>query len=137
MNGRGGTCALDTDVVIGMLDRADVHHDEAKALVSGLLDERVALRMSPVNYAEALVRPAQDEELLARAVGALDGLGIEVVAPTAWVARDAARIRAAGISLADAFAIAAARQISGSVASFDRGVRRAAEREGVPVLPPR
>jgi predicted nucleic acid-binding protein len=89
--------------------------------------------MSPVNCAEALVRPAQDAELLARAVEALDGLGIELLAPTAWVARDAARIRAAGISLADAFAIAAARQVAGSVASFDRRVRRAAEGVGVAV----
>lgn len=135
MSVRLDACVLDTDVVIGALDRSDAHHDAATDLLRRLLRDGVALRMSPVNYAEALVRPAQDPELLARAVGALEGLGIEVTAPTAFVARDAARIRASGVSLADAFAIAGARQVDGSVASFDHGVRRAAAGEGVSALP--
>ncbi len=89
--------------------------------------------MSPINYAEALVRPAEREGMLERAVAALDDLGIELIAPTGQEARDAARIRGLGVSLADAFAIAAAQRVGGTVASFDRRVRRAAEQVGVVV----
>lgn len=126
-------CVLDTDVVIGALDRSDAHHEAATKLLLELIADGVPRRMSPVNYAEALVRPAERSELLERAVAALDDLGIELVAPTARVARDAARIRGLGISLADGFAIAAAQQVGGTVASFDRRVRRAATEVGVAV----
>ena len=126
-------CVLDTDVVIGALDRSDAHHEAARALLLELIADDVPRRMSPINYAEALVRPAERDEQLERAVEALEDLGIEVVAPSARVARDAARIRGLGVSLADAFAIATAQQLGGAVASFDRRVRRAAEQVGVVV----
>lgn len=127
-------CVLDTDVVIGALDRSDVHHEASTALMSRLIAEGAVWRMSPVNYAEALVRPAEVDGALERAAAALEDLGVELIAPTAYVARDAARIRTRGVSLADAFAISTARYIEGSVASFDRRVHRAALAEGVPIV---
>ncbi len=60
-------CVLDTDVVIAALDRRDAHPDAARA-VSAMIEARVELLISTVNYAEALVRPAEDEARLRAAV---------------------------------------------------------------------
>lgn len=88
-------------------------------------DDEVQLLVSTVNYAEALVRPAEDERTLRVAVDAIAALGIRPAAPSAAIAKDAARWRSLGISLADGFALATARARSASVATFDRRVRRA------------
>lgn len=124
-------CVLDTDVVIAALDRSDAHHRQAAAAIIGMIEEEVELLISTVNYAEALVRPAEEEKTLEAAVDALAALGIKPVSPTAAVARDAARHRSLGISLADGFALATAQSRSAGVASFDRRVRRAAASLGV------
>lgn len=116
---------LDTDVVIAALDRADAHHNAAAEALPAMLQAGVELRLSLINYAEALVRPAEDEAALRAAVDAIAALGIRPVPPTAVIARDAARHRALSISLADGFALATARAHSATVASFDRRVRRA------------
>ena len=118
-------CVLDTDVVIAALDRSDAHHREAAAAIEGMLEEGVELLLSTVNYAEALVRPAENEQALPAAVDALAALGIRPIPPTATIARDAARYRSLNVSLADGFALATARAHSARVASFDRRVRRA------------
>lgn len=117
-------CVLDTDVVIAALDRSDVHHEAAAALMLRLVDGETPRLLSTVNYAEALVRPAQDERTLRRAVDAIAALGIRLVPPNADAARAAARHRGRGISLADGFAIAAAEASGAALASFDRRVRR-------------
>lgn len=57
-------CVLDTDVVIAALDRADAHHDAAARAFERLVAERVELLLCTVNYAESLVRPAEDERSL-------------------------------------------------------------------------
>jgi predicted nucleic acid-binding protein len=124
-------CVLDTDVVIAALDRRDAHHDAAAAAVLRMLDDGIPLLLSTVNYAEALVRPAEQKATLERAVEAIAGLGIRLVAPTPEIARAAARHRALGISLADGFAIATAEVGSAAVATFDRRVRRGLSRLGV------
>ncbi len=80
-----------------------------------------------VNYAEALVRPAEDERTLRAAVDAIASLGIRTSAPDSATARIAARRRALGVSLADGFAIASAERLGAELASFDRRVRRALE----------
>ena len=102
------SCVLDTDVVIATLDRRDAHHDRAAAAVTAMIDAGIELLLSLVNYAEALVRPAEDERTLRSAIDALAALGIRLVAPTPAIARDAARHRGLSISLADGFAIATA-----------------------------
>lgn len=131
MNG----CVLDTDVVIAALDRSDANHRAAARAVKRMVGDETALLLSLVNYAEVLVRPVEDPRALRAATGAVDALGIELVAPTPAIARDAARLRGGGISLADGFAIATARARGTSVASFDRRVRRAVRRLGVELAP--
>ncbi len=118
-------CILASDIVIAALDRADAHHRPARKALTAMRDAGVMLDMSLMNYAETLVRPAEDDQSLRATVGAIEALGIEVVAPTASIARDAARLRAGNISLAGGFALATARVLHADVASFDRRVRRA------------
>jgi predicted nucleic acid-binding protein len=124
-------CVLDTDVVIAALDRRDAHHRKAARAIKGMSTEGTALLLSAVNYAESLVRPAQDEQSLRTAIKAISSLRIRVIPPDAAIARDAARHRGLGISLADGFALATASAQSATVASFDRRVRRALRPAGL------
>lgn len=118
-------CVLDTDVVIAALDRRDAHHRAAAEAIKTTIGDEVPLLLSLINYAEALVKPAEDERTLRAAVDAIGALGIRLVGSTPAIARDAARYRGLSISLADGFALATARAHSACVASFDRRVRRA------------
>lgn len=128
-------CVLDTDVVIAALDRSDAHHGAAAKALVAMIDDGVLLMMSLINYAETLVRPAVEESAMRTAVAAIDTLGIQLSAPTPAIARDAARLRALGISLADGFAIATARAHDAGVATFDQWVRRAIASAGVELVP--
>jgi predicted nucleic acid-binding protein len=119
------TCVLDTDVVIAALDRADAHHAEAREAFGRFASAGTELVICTINYAEALVRPAEEERNLRAAVDAIASLGIRTSAPDAATARLAARRRALGVSLADGFAIATAERLGAELASFDRRVRRA------------
>ncbi len=116
---------LDTDVVIAALDRTDAHHKAAARAFERWSAEGMELLLCTVNYAEALVRPAGNERDLRVAVDAISALGIRLRPPDATVARNAARRRALGISLADGFALATAEHASADLASFDKRVRRA------------
>jgi len=129
------SCVLDTDVVIAALDRADAHHRAAAKAIRAMIDANVPLVLSLINYAETLVRPAENESSLRTAVAAIDALGIQLSAPTPAIARDAARLRDLSISLADGFALATARAQDAGVASFDRRVRRAVESAGLELAP--
>ena len=126
---------LDTGVVIAALDRRDRQHRRATSSLGALMERRSELLLSVVNYAEALVRPAEDVRTLQTAVEAIAALGIELVAPTAAVARDAARFTALGVSLADGFAMATAGAREATLASFDRRVRRALIRARIELEP--
>lgn len=126
-------CVLDTDVVIAALDRSDVHHHDAAQALHVLIDDGIPLLLSLVNYAESLVRPAEDQATLRTAVGAIDALGIRLSAPTRGIAQEAARLRGLNISLADGFALATARALGASLATFDRRVRRATRVAGIPL----
>jgi len=128
-------CVLDTDVVIAALDRRAAHHERAATAITAMIDADTELLLSLVNYAETLVKPAETEPTLRAAIGALTALGIRLVAPTASIARDAARHRGLNISLADGFAIATAQARGASLASFDVRVRRALGTTGVELAP--
>lgn len=128
-------CVLDTDVVIAALDRRDPHHPKAAAAIKAMSEEGVLLLLSLVNYAETLVRPAEDENTLRMARDALTTLGIRLVPPTRAIAVDAARHRALNISLADGFALATAQAHDAHVASFDRRVRRVLPKVGLDLAP--
>jgi predicted nucleic acid-binding protein len=123
-------CVLDTDVVIAALDRADAHHRAAREAFARFASTETELMICTINYAEALVRPAQEERTLRAAVDAIASLGIRTSAPDAAAARLAARRRALGVSLADGFAIATAERLDADLATFDRRVRRALEEVG-------
>jgi len=69
-------CVLDTDVVIGVLDRRDAHHRKASAAVMRMLEQGVALHLCVINYAQALVKPAEAEDTLQQAVDAIASLRI-------------------------------------------------------------
>jgi predicted nucleic acid-binding protein len=129
------SCVLDTDVVIAALDRADAHHEAAAASFERFAASGTDLVICTVNYAEALVRPAEDERALRTAVDAIASLGIRTSAPDATLARNAARRRALGISLADGFALATAEREGADLASFDRRVRRALRSTGLRLSP--
>lgn len=126
---------LDTDVVIAALDRRDTHHRRAATVISSMLDGHVDLLISTVNYAEALVKPAENERTLRAAVDAIAALGIRPLAPNAAMARNAARYRALRISLAGGFALATAHAHPARVATFDRQVRRAMGELGLKAPP--
>ena len=129
-------CVLDTDVVIAALDRRDANHAKAAKATVAMIEDGTALLLSLINYAETLVRPAEDSDAaLSTAVDALAALGIRLVAPTAAIAVDAARPRAMTISLADGFALATAQAHDADVASFDRRVRRALPAIGLRLVP--
>jgi predicted nucleic acid-binding protein len=100
-----------------------------------MLDEGTGMLLSVVNYAEALLRPAERDDSFRAAVAGIDALGLELVAPTAAVAREAARLRNAGISLPGGFAVATAVTRGASLIAFDARVRRIARREGVQLEP--
>ncbi|MEA2467484.1 MAG: hypothetical protein QOJ57_1610 [Thermoleophilaceae bacterium] len=129
------SCVLDTDVVIAVLDRRDANHGAATKAMRRLIGGGAAVLLSTVNYAEALVRPAGDAAALRKAVDAIDALGIELVAPTPAIARDAARLRGSGVSLPDGFAVATARARGATLASFDKRLRRALRSSGVKLVP--
>jgi predicted nucleic acid-binding protein len=128
-------CVLDTDVVIAALDRRDAHHADAAKALTAMIDGGVDLLVSLVNYAETLVRPAEDDISLRAAVRAIGALGIALVAPTPAIALDAARHRGLNISLADGFALATAQAHRAHVATFDRRVRWALPRTGLELAP--
>lgn len=128
-------CVLDTDVVIAALDRSDAHHLPATQLIGALEAAETPLMLSLINYAETLVRPAQEDATLRLAVRAIEAMGIILVAPTPVIARDAARMRGLNVSLADGFAIATARARAASLASFDQRVLRSLPGLGVDSTP--
>jgi predicted nucleic acid-binding protein len=135
VTGRATACVLVTDAVIAALDRSDAHHVAAARALRRMARDGVPLLLSLMNYAESLVRPAEDPTALRAAVAAVDALGIRLVAPTPGIARDAAVARALGVSLADGFALATARAHSAQVGTFDKRVRRAARRAGAELAP--
>jgi predicted nucleic acid-binding protein len=128
-------CVLDTDVVIAALDRRDAHHADAASALTDMLAAGTPLLLSLVNYAETLVRPAEDPGALQTAIDALSALGIELIAPTPAIAIDAARHRGLNISLADGFALATAQARSATLATFDRQVRRSLAKVGLELAP--
>jgi predicted nucleic acid-binding protein len=63
-----GGCVLDTDVVIAALDRSDAHHASAARGLKTMVAGGAPLLLSLINYAEALVRPAEDQHALRAAM---------------------------------------------------------------------
>lgn len=106
-----GLIHLDAGVIIGILDRNDVHHPAALASVRAASDRRDQLAVSASALAECMVSPARrGESALMLVDELLDRLPIDVVPVDRQVARQAARLRARhrGLRLLDALVIASA-----------------------------
>lgn len=125
---------LDADALIGALDSSDAHHQRARRLFSGARERQDSLLISVVNLTEVLIAPAADPLRLADAREAIAALGVTTHQPSEAIAVDAAKLRGRHpISLPDAYLLAGARQTGATVATFDRRVQQAAEREGLPL----
>ena len=123
---------LDADILIGALDSSDAHHDRARELFVLARERQDPLSISLVNLTEVLIAPAADASKLAAAREAIAALGIAIHQPSEAIAVDAARLRGHHpISLPDAYLLATAKHTGSTIASFDRKVRDAAEREGL------
>ncbi len=126
------TVVLDADVVIGALDGRDDHHADARDLFVAWHAEGRPRLLSVVNLTEVLIAPSADAARLHTAREAIAALGIRVHAPTEAIAVEAARARREHpISLPDAYALATARQVAGSLATFDRRLRKIAREHGL------
>ena len=125
---------LDADVLIGALDRNDRHHRRARALFTRWRDDQHVLAVSVVNLTEVLIAPSADASKLAVAREAIAALGIGVHQANEAIGVEAARLRQRHpISLPDAYCLATTKHTASAVSSFDRKIRKAAEREGVKV----
>lgn len=129
------TVVLDADVLIGALDASDSHHSTARVLFTGWRNRSEPIAVSVVNLSEVLIAPAADREQLRRARYAISALGVAAHQPNEAIAVDAARLRRAyPISLPDAYCLATARHVRGSVASFDEKLARVAAAERIPTV---
>jgi predicted nucleic acid-binding protein len=125
---------LDADVVIGALDGYDPHHAKARAFFVGWQEHDDTRLISVINLSEVLVAPAADRQLLRAAREAIAALGVAVHRPGEAIGVEAARLRRSyPISLPDAYCLATARHVSGSIASFDEKIQRAAGVEQIPI----
>ena len=119
---------LDADILIGALDSSDAHHDRARELFVLARERQDPLSISVVNLTEVLI---------AIRGGRHQTGGTRNATATAGV--DPSRIRVAGAIKQAAsstgtsfeYLLATAKQTGSTIASFDRKVRDAAEREGL------
>ena len=122
--------ALDADVVIAFLDRADDQHERAVGVLRDHLAAGDEILIAASVYAEVLVRPLQ------RGSGGivdefLSAIGATVVAVDRQLARSAAGLRARhrSLRLPDAFVLAVAIEGNADLLTFDQRLRRVAVRE--------
>jgi predicted nucleic acid-binding protein len=124
---------FDSDVLIGFLNAADVHHADAVQRVRDSLAPGTRRMLSAVNYSEILIGPMRAGEQARDHVEAMLGhFAIDITGIDRALARRAAAVRArTDLELPDAYAVATAihAQHSGhrdvSLASFDKAVLRA------------
>lgn len=123
---------LDADVLIGALDRNDLHHRRARAEFTRWRDDQDACAISVVNLTEVLIAPSADVSRLAAAREAIAALGVTVHQSSEAIGVEAARLRQRHpISLPDAYCLATAKHTSSAVSSFDQKILKAAKREGI------
>lgn len=116
---------LDASVLIAHLDATDVHHDEARTLLTDAGAEE--LGASVITLAEVMVAPARSGRLQ-NAQDVIDRLGIIEISPSSHAAQRLAELRATtGLKMPDCCVLAAAEQAGGRVATFDRALGRAAQ----------
>jgi predicted nucleic acid-binding protein len=123
---------LDASVLIGHLDARDPHHAKATTLLEA--SDAEPLGASTITLAETLVAPARAKRL-DEARAALEQLGVTELGLGEDAPARLAELRAeTGRKLPDCCVLAAARQLGGSVASFDADLRKAARKLGLEVV---
>ncbi len=122
-----GALILDASVLIGLLDRADAHHDRAVSDVERADRDGSALATAASAYSETLVAFARAKRT-AEARDALAGMGIDVCSLTAVIAERAAELRAhyRSLRLPDALVLATARAHDAELLTYDEGLARVA-----------
>jgi predicted nucleic acid-binding protein len=112
---------LDASVLIGLLDSADTHHDRAIDDVEGADRAGRQLLLPASAYSETLVAFARARRL-EEARRAIAAMGITIVSLTDTIAERAAELRArhTRLRLPDAIVLATAREMGGSLLSYDR-----------------
>lgn len=115
-----GPLILDASVLIGLLDRADAHHERAVADVETADRGGRALIVPASAYSEALVAFARAGRL-ADARVSIVAMGVEVAPLTGAMAERAAELRAGrgNLRLPDAMVLACAREMSGELLTYD------------------
>lgn len=123
---------LDASVLIGFLDAEDAHHRPAEDLMHSAVDEDLAA--NPLTLAEVLVPPAR-EGRLDQVQEVLRDLEVTELALPSNVASRLARLRVeTGLKMPDCCVLLSAESVGARLASFDRRLRAAAQRRGVPVI---
>ena len=104
---------LDASVLIGLLDSADAHHEQAVDEVDAADLAGETLLVAASAYSEALVSFARVGRI-ADARDAIAAMGINVVVMTKSIAERAAELRAAHdrLRLPDAIVLATARELA-------------------------
>jgi len=121
---------LDADIVIGAIDSSDAHHARARSLFEDWQEQETPRLISVVNLSEILVAPAADHRRLRKAREAIAALDVAIHRPSEAIGVEAARLRSRHpISLPDAYCLATAKHVGGSLASFDAKVVRAGAAE--------
>ncbi|WP_295695757.1 PIN domain-containing protein [Lapillicoccus sp.] len=123
---------LDASVLIAYLDRDDAHHAAAESLLTGAVDDDLAV--NSLSLAEVLVVPIRDGRL-DRVLAALHDLEIhEIVFPSNTAVRLAQLRASVGLKMPDCCVLLAAEEEGATVASFDERLLAAAERRGLSIL---
>lgn len=120
-----GSIALDSSVVIGLIDPRDAHHERAVAELKAAATRGDDLVMASSAYAEAIVEPlrADQGELVD---GFVDASRMAIIPIDRGVARQAAALRAhhGTLRLGDALVLAVARERGAELLTFDARLRR-------------
>jgi len=112
-----GVVVADASLLIAHLDRSDLAHDRASALL--LTHAGARLVASPLTVAEVLVGPSRSG-LVDQAQTALRRLGISITPLESDAPARLASLRArTGLRLPDCCVLLAAEQVLGEVATFD------------------
>jgi predicted nucleic acid-binding protein len=106
-----GLIHVDAGVIIGFLDRNDVHHDAAREVLADALHAGDRLAMASSAFAECLVGPARRGDAEMQIVREFVGrLPISIISLDVGIATAAARLRSKhpSLRLPDALVIATA-----------------------------
>jgi predicted nucleic acid-binding protein len=124
-----GTLILDVSVLIGLLDTADAHHEQAVNEVEASDTAGDNLRVPASAYSEALVSFAKAGRT-ADAREAIAAMGITIVQMSQSIAERAAELRAKHdrLRLPDAIVLATAHELRAQLLTYDDNLAKIAQK---------